>query len=165
MWFQVLLNLWANLTEVRWSPDNTCSLCVKFWAVTLKLLQEVGGFFISEFLMDLHQQKWRGKIYVLYYWNQSYKVKHCHLLAVLYSKLPWSGRARCPVCAKNVVLGKPWLAFSKSAFYDPKHFTTLELKAVQLRISKYLCFLYSIKQTFMLKAQRLWEYFIKILVL
>jgi len=62
---EVLWIFWANMVEVRWSPGNACYLCVKFWAITPKLLQEECCFFVSGFLMDLHQQKWRGKIYIM----------------------------------------------------------------------------------------------------
>lgn len=156
---------WIYLSKSDWDwmkPNNTCYVCDKFWAVTLKLSQEVGFSCISRFVMDLHQQKWSGKIHIFNHWNQLYKVKHCHLLAVFYSKPPWLGRGRCPVCAKTLILGKPSWAFTKSAFYDPKHFSTWETKAVQFCTSEYVCYLYFINQAkFMPEVQWLWEYFIK----
>lgn len=161
-WSEVL---WANLIEAGWSPDNTCYVCDKFWAVTLKLSQEVGFVCISRFLMDLHQQKWSGKIHILNYWNQRYKVKPCHLLAVLYSKLPWLGRGRCPVCAKTVVLGNLHWHLPKVPFMTQSISVPGKQKLCSYVLQN-VCYLYFISQTkFMLKMRWLCEYFIKTLVL
>lgn len=115
--------LWASLIEIGWSPDNTCYVCDKFWAVTLKLSQEV-GFCISRFLMDLHQQKWSGKIHIFNYWNQLYKVKHCHLLTVLYSKLPWLQREMPSMCWK-CCLGEALTGIYQKYLLWPKGFQYL----------------------------------------
>lgn len=164
MWVEVKFfeQVWLRLDEAQ----KTLVMSVTNFEQSHLNCHKKWASFISRFLMDLHQEKWSGKIHIFNYWNQLYKVKHCHLLSVLYSKRPCLGRGRCPVCVLKLILGKASLAFTKSAFYDPKHFSTWEPKAVKLSTSEYVCYLHFINQVkFIPKMQWFWEYFIKTLVL
>lgn len=80
--------------------------------------------------MDMHQQKWKGKIYILYYWNQnqSLKVKRDHQLSASYLKLSWSGEQSAQCGLQLLTGGIHHEHFPNVTFFDPKYFTTDELK-------------------------------------